>query len=461
MRSLVSFLVLALLAGCGSMKGCGGQASPSSPATPASAAKASSSPPAPKAPEPPEARFAHQYLVIVNSAPTPGEAVDIVEKLTQAGLGAEVKRLPSTPFSSLRPCLEMVVAGAFADKDAAQAQSARVSQAGVHNYLKNTGAIAQDWQRREADCRQQAQARAEVAARKDVPGGPRFVDLRGQRSFVLLSSEPQETPGAKLSQVGADRGFWMAALKEDPTGHFKQGDSFDVYDAQGLLKAGCRVKGFASLNRGTPHFSYFQDEAAPKEPGCGSAWPAAELDCSLGSLARAMEQKAVLFALPGGSPAPRYYARSETVAAPVKTSLEAALRALPAFAKTRTEAEAHAQQQHLPLQQSVELRAFSEGSHQVVVGLAHFQTGEGNTECGGPDFQQTVSRVVTVGEGGQETAVGGDVHGDHILAVMDLEGDGHAELLTGDPLEPSRVSFVREDGSTWVNSFIPNCDCNC
>jgi hypothetical protein len=286
------------------------------------------------------------------------------------------------------------------------------------------------------------------------------VDLRGPRTFVLLSSEPRDTPGATLSPVGKDRGFWMAPLKQDPTGAFKKGDSFDVYDAQGLLKSGCHAKGFASLNRGIPHFGYFQQEEDPKEPGCGNAWPVAELDCSFVGT-RAMEGSAIVFALPGGSPAPRYLSLAGTLAERVKASQEAALRALPAFAKTRDEAEAHAREQNVPLRESVELRSFPMDGRQVVVGLARFQTGQGATQCGGPDFRATVSRVVGVTAGGQETPVGGEVNGESVVAVLDLEGDGRVELLTRNPEDASQVALVREDGSRVAASFLPNCDCGC
>ncbi len=129
MRSLVSFLVLVLLAGCGSLKGCGGSASaPAFASAPASPPTASAS--RPSAPEPPEGRFARQYLLIVHTSPTPGEGQDIIEKMRAAGLGSEVKRLSTTPFASLRPCLEIVVAGAFADKQEAMTFSDRLDEGG-------------------------------------------------------------------------------------------------------------------------------------------------------------------------------------------------------------------------------------------------------------------------------------------------------------------------------------------
>jgi hypothetical protein len=111
----------------------------------------------------------------------------------------------------------------------------------------------------------------------------------------------------------------MAALKEDPTGSFKKGDAFEVYDAQGPIKVDCRVKGFASLNRGIPHFSYFQQAEAPGNPGCGKAWPVAELDCSLMNT-RARESN-LAFVLPRGSPAPRYLPASPRGASEAERTL--------------------------------------------------------------------------------------------------------------------------------------------
>jgi hypothetical protein len=186
----------------------------------------------------------------------------------------------------------------------------------------------------------------------------------------------------------------------------------------------------------------------------------AELDCSLVQT-RAMQSTAV-FVLPGGSPAPRYLARSEALPAPLKASQEAAQRALPAFAKTRAKGEAHAREQGLPLQQSLEFHSYAVGGRQVVVGLARFTTGEGNDVCGGPDFRATVSRVAFLEEGGQESRALSDIPADGIVAVMDLEGDGRVELLTKDPEDPQgQLSIIREDGTQLATSFVPNCDCGC
>ncbi len=449
-------LVVVLLVGCGQVKACGRSTPATGSSTPAPSG--TTEVPPPPAAEPSEARFAGQYLVIVHASPTPGEGEPIVEKLRTAGLGAEVWRLSSTPFAALRPCLEVVVAGAFSRKEEALALAGRLSELGVENYLKHAGVLAKDRERREATCRQQEAARAVVASAGG--SGPRFVELRGPRTFVLLSHEPRATPGAVLRPVSGDRGFWLAPLGEDPTGALQEGSAFDLYDGKGALKTGCRVKGFASINRGIPHFSYFQRPEEPQTPGCGSPWPVAELDCSLAGT-RAMEEHAVVFALPGGSPAPRYFARADALPEPVKANQEAALRALPAFEKTRAEGAAHAQEQGMPLKESLELRVFPASERQVVVGLVRFHTGDGSASCGGPDFSATVSRVVAVGERGQETPVGGGLDGERILAVMDLEGDGRVELLTRDPVDPTRVALVREDGAPLAASFVPNCDCGC
>jgi hypothetical protein len=456
MRSCVSLLSFVLLAGCGS-KGCGSSASSAS-ASPAPAPAPTA--PRPAAAEPPEARFAKKYLVIVHSSPTPGEAQELVEKLRAANLGADVQRLSSTPYSSLRPCLEVVVAGAFVDKDAALALSGRLDGAGVKNYLKNAGALAQDRERREAACREQAEAQAALAARTSTAADPRFVDLRGPRTFVLLTSEAQDTPGSELRQQGGDRGFWMAALPKDPTGTFKLKDTFDVYDKDGLVKSGCRVKGFASLNRGVPHFGYFQQAEEPDQPGCGNTWPVAELDCSFVGT-RALSQDTPVFALPAGRPAPRYFPLRSDVPEPLKASQEEALKAMPEFAQTREQGEAHAREQGLPLEESLVMTSASVGNRRVVVSMARFLTGEGHAACGGPDFWATVSLVRAVGEDGQETSMGHLVDGESLVTVMDLEGDGSLELLTRDPADPQRMAIVREDGTQVAGSFLPNCDCGC
>lgn len=460
MRSWVSLFTFMLLAGCGSVKGCGSSSTSSqAPApAPAPAPKAEASRPA--VPEPPEARFARKYLVIVHSSPTPGEGQELVEKMKAAGLGAEVQRLPSTPFASLRPCLEVIIGGAFADKDAALALAHKLDGAGVKNYLKNSGALAEDRERREADCREQAQLQAAAAAREETAANPRFVDVRGPRTFVLLTSESQEPGNEGFSAQGGDRGFWLAKLPKDPTGIFKVGDTFHIYDKAGRVKSGCRVKGFSSLVRGIPHFGYFQQQEEPDQPGCGSAWPAAELDCSLVDLGSAL-QDSPLFALPASRPAPKYFPLSSDVPAQMKTWQEEALKAMPQYAQTREKGEAHAQEQGEPLQESLVQTRANLGNRQLVVSIARLLTGEGHSACGGPDFWASVSRVSAMGEDGKETMMGNVVDGESIVAVMDVEGDGTVELLTRDPSDSQQLAIVREDGTPMAAASQPNCDCGC
>jgi hypothetical protein len=448
-------LVLLVLAGCGP-KACG-RALPASPASAPDAATAPAAVAPPSAPAPPEARLAGQNLVIVHSSSIPGEGEPLLEKLRAAGLGVDARRLSSTPFASLRPCLELVVAGAFADRDAALALAQRLDAAGVSNYLKNAGPLAKDRERREAECREQAQA-LKAPARMEA-SAPRFLDLRGERTFVLLSHAPGDTAGTQLRQVGEDRGFWMAALEADPTGTFKKGDAFAVYDAQGPIQLGCRVKGFAWLNRGIAHFGYFQQPEPPTGPGCGRAWPVAELDCSLTNTR--VRETNLAFVLPKGSPAPRYLP-AQPLQEPLRTAQERALHALSEYAKARAEGQAHAQQQGLPLRESLDLKAFSLVGRQVVVALSRLQTGEGRG-CGGKDYRASVSRVVALGADGQEASVAvvGDLDSERLLAVMDLEGDGKVELLTRGRVDPSQAALIREDGTPLVLSFLPHCDTGC
>jgi hypothetical protein len=185
----------------------------------------------------------------------------------------------------------------------------------------------------------------------------------------------------------------------------------------------------------------------------------AELDCSL--MNTRVRESNLAFVLPKGSPAPRYFPRAQALPEPVRVAQERALLALPAVVKTREEGMAHSQQQGTPLLESLELRAFPAPGRQVVVGLSRFQTGKGVSVCGGPDYRASVSRVVAVGEDGREAPVGGDVDGESILSVMDLEGDGRFELLTRDRVDPSRVALVREDGTRLTASFLPHCDSGC
>ena len=440
------FLVLLLaVSGCQGFRGCGS----SEPAPVAAAAAPDASTPG-VAPPPPEARYARSWLVILHSSPTPGQGAEALEALKKSGLPAEPARLSSTAFRNLRPCLEVVVAKAFADKAAAEGFRQRLAEAGVEGYVKNAGPLDSERERKEATCRAEAEAAvARVGARKPEVE-PRFVEVHAGRTFMLLG---EDAGNEGLEPVDEGRRLWRAPAEKDPTGRFTVGDVVDLYGANGLVQSGCEVAGFAWLNRGVPHFSYAQQEPLPTEPGCGRAWAFAELDC-------AMTPSDLVFALPAGTKAPVFYALGDAPSDEVRAAQERALRSSPRFATLRSEGSIRAEDVQEKLAEDEKTARYSSGEHDVLFTVAHFVTGEGNAVCGW-DYNEQLTRAVVRGPGGERVLSAKELNGDSVAAVLDLEGDGQVELLLNASWPTHRVRLIREDGSEVVWSEVENCDCGC
>jgi hypothetical protein len=404
------------------------------------------------APLPPEAHYAKKWLVIVHSSSTPGEGSGVLEALKGTGLPAKPLRLATNAFRDLRPCLEVVVAKAFEERAEAEAFRKQLGEAGVEAYVKNAGPLEPERERKEAACRDGAEAhaaRAEALNRRTVP---RFVESHAGRTFMLLG-EGRES--VALEPVDARRSVWMAAAEEDPTGLFARGDTVDLYGATGALQAGCTVKGFAWINRGVPHFGYFQQEPPPEAPGCGRAWAFAELDCA------GAPEAALTFALPAGTKAPVFFEASEGPSDEVRAAQEEALRNSPRFTALRSEGFIQAEQVQERLSEEVRAFRYSSGDTHAVLTVARFRTGEGNSVCG-TDYNQQVTRAVVLGpEGGERVLPVKELAGEDVVGVLDLEGDGTVELLVQESWPAQTVRLVREDGAEVAGAVVENCDCGC
>jgi hypothetical protein len=400
---------------------------------------------------PPEARYARSWLVIIHSSATPGEGTGALEALKKTGLPAEPDRLSSNAFRNLRPCLEVVVARAFVDKEGAESYRKKLSEAGLEAYVKNAGPLAPDREEKEATCRAEAQAAAaRVEARAQGPV-PRFVEVHDGRTFMLLGAA--DDPSG-LSPVSGSRSVWMAPVEQDPTGFFAKGDDVDLYGAAGPVQAGCKVSGFVRINRGKPHFGYFQQQPPPEAPGCGRAWTFAELDC-------AMTPSDVVFALPAGTKAPVFYAAGNEAPPEVLAAQEDALRRSAGFATRLAEGRLRAEQVQEELDEDVRGFGFSSEGRHVVFMMARFTTGEGNADCGG-DYNEQLTRAVVVGPGGEERLLSvKDLDGGRVAGVLDLEGDGQVELLLHDSWPSQTARVIREDGSEVAGAVVENCDWGC
>jgi hypothetical protein len=433
-------LVLLALSGCG---GCG-----ASESTRVSAPDASTPV---VAPPPPEARYARAWLVIIHSSFTPGEGAEALAALAKTGLPAAPYRLSTNAFRGLRPCLEVVVAHAFAGRAEAEAFQKRLAEAGVEAYVKNAGALDLERERKEATCRAEAESAAARARAHGPRAAPRFVEVHDGRTFMLLGPVDE---GVALASVDERRSLWMAPAETDPTGLFAKGDSVDLYGAAGPVQSGCKVTGFAWLNRGVPHLGYFQQEPPPEAPGCGRPWAFAELDCM-------MTPNDLAFALPAGTKAPVFFSRGEGPSDEMLAAQERALRESPLLARLRAEGSIQAEQAQERLQEDMTAHAFSEGERHVVLTVARIRTGEGNSMCGS-DYSGQLTRAVVLGPAGEARVLGAsELDGDEVAGVMDLEGDGKVELLLHEPWPAQRVRLIREDGTEVAGAEVENCDCGC
>lgn len=442
--SRLVLLVLVAFSGCRGLHGCGTSEPPASAVASAASAPDASTPGV--TPPPPEAAYAKTWLVILHSSPTPGEGAQALEALKKTGLPAEPRRLSSNAFRNLRPCLEVVVARAFPDKAGAEGFQKQLVAAGVDAYVKNAGALDPERENKEAACRA-------VATRASAPGRavPRFVEVQAGRTFMLLGKAADESG---LQPVDDSRSLWMGPASVDPSGFFAQGDAVDLYGASGLVQPGCKVTGFARINRGVPHFGYLQQQPPPTEPGCGQAWAFAELDCG-------MTPNDVVFALPAGTKAPEFYTPGDAPSEELRAEQDAALRKTARFVELSAEGHIEAEQVQEPLKEEVKASTFSQGERQVVLTKLHVYTGEGEGRCG-RDYSAQVSRAVVRGPGVEARALSvKELDADEVVGVLDLEGDGRVELLLDQSWTGRHLRLVREDGTEVAGSEVEFCDSGC
>ncbi|MBM7118442.1 hypothetical protein [Archangium primigenium] len=445
-RSLAVLLALA---------GCSRSGEPQAPRPPPSPGVAAPAPdvwaPSTGVPLPPETPYARQWLVLLHASSTPGEGAEDLRALARTGLPSAPARLSTTAFRDLRPCLEVVVAQAFATRAEAVTYQARLREAGVAADVKYAGPLEEGREAREATCLAAVEARTALAESLSRRDAPRFVESHEGRTFMLLG-ESQES--RVLEPLDARRSVWMAPAPEDPTGLFKVGERVDLYGAEGLVKADCAVKGFAWLNRGRPAVDYFLREPSPDAPGCGQAWTFAELDCRV-------RPGPPLFALPSGTPAPVFFQRDAAPDAERADQEARALRRSERYLALRLEGAQWAERRGEPLREEVDTVGFSQGERRVLFSVARLRVGEGHSECG-IDFDQQATRGVVSAPGAAERVVSrADLAGEDVVGVLDLEDDGQVEWLLRETWPATTLRLVREDGREVAGAVVETCDSGC
>ena len=456
-RSPYRLALLLVLSGC---------TQPSEREAPRRAPASSAAPPLPSTPPPAspftvperrreplpvEARYARQWLVLLQTSATPGEGGAQLAALARTGLSSSPARLSSSAFRDLRPCLELLVAQALPSRAEAVAFQARLREAGVASDVEYAGPLEAGREAREASCLAADEARAALVKGLERRDTPRFVESYEGRTFLLLGESRESLV---LEPLDVRRSVWSRPADADPTGLFQVGDAVDLYGAKGPLRAGCAVKGFVWLSRGVPSVEYALREPPPDAPGCGRVWAFAELGCEV-------PRSVPVFALPAGAPSPVFF-QDGAEAEQARWLAEAgALRRSARFTALRTEGEVQAERVGERLAEEVVQRGFSLGARRVLLTEGRLRVGEGHSVCG-LDYDQRATRGAVLGPDGLERVMPlPGVAGEDVEGVMDLEGDGQVELLVRETWPADTLRLVREDGTEVAGAVVEHCDSGC
>lgn len=415
-------------------------------------------PPAPAPAAATEAAWGNQYWIIVASNEEPNQNPPALEALrAHPELHAQIARLSSTHFKNLKPCLEVIIAGARADKTEAVAYSKQLKALGIDNYVKNAGAYVGAQPKVDAYC----------SERKNPPqpaspscGDLSFVEMWSAKLFLQMRDGGTATESGKATAL--DHRAWIAPVAEKAIGEVKIGDAFRVFDAGSSEPVvSCKVARFVMLTRGTPHFSYGRNEEGevvePTAPGCGSPELFAELACEL---PEGFPEDAQLYAIGSKAKAPMVFELSSLGAA-LEAEAVALAKKSDGYREAAEKARADAKAEESELEETHTFRVYKNGKRSVALVELELFTGEGNTMCGAEDVRVDLRGVFEISGEHLGSAIipvhtveQSEVHG-----VLDADGDGHLELFESS--FPDHRELVGEDGSSACSIEIDFCDCPC
>ena len=349
--------------------------------------------------------------------------------------------LRSQRFKGLMPCYDVIVAGAFAELDAAKALGAQLGEAGVDHYVKQAGALVPPSSRLEAMCSEEPHGacRADLRMVVDIGGSPHLA-LHLDPALAEASVGGSPTRPVRVDESGT---MWAAPLPVKTIADVNVGDSWTLTNAAGGEPVSCTVSGFGAIVQGQPHFGWYSDEGMPTRPGCGSPEPMARLDCEgevVGSswVARPADAAAIGTFTEAEAPDP---------------AVEAWLAK--AGATARSEAEAHARDQGVPLSEESKITTLTGGTGGPLSGARqHLQTGEGYAHCGGEDVN--LSQLAILRDGAPVVALH-DTTDRSVMGVIEVDGE---ILVLESDWTGSRL-LVGADGTSNCTLEVAFCDCGC
>lgn len=402
------------------------------------------SPAAPPAAPPPgalvdadaHAALGGQYLVIVHTG-APREA-------TPPKLAAlpGLQRLDSSRFKNLMPCYEILIAGASPTLSGAKEIAKGLG--GVDHYIKAAGDHVGTYSRLEALCQDETPSACDEAPRMAVGVG-------GQAHLALnlegpIAARALEGVGAPTRVEGHHT--WRAPLPAKTLGEVSVGDAWSLVEVSAGERRSCTVSGFAALTRGQPHFGWVDANPEPKAPGCGEPVPYATLDCD-----GPVDGDRWLAARPD-QPLVVYTASDE----PPELEGEFGAVMLNAAGHLLEEAEAWGEEEGAPVHSDGATTLWTaEGAPALVTVRLDVMTGDGESECGGPDYSaqrygvwlddNPGQAVLYVHDLGSRTPFGLARYGDRVYS-LELSWSGEMKLVGPDG----------EDACALPFEF---CDCAC
>ncbi len=393
---------------------------------------------APPPPSPPidGKNYDGKWLIILSSSKEAGVVPTGTEDLP------DVVRLQSSQFKGLMPCYEIVVAGAFAKRKAALARSQELTEQGIDNYAKPAGEYIGDDSRLEAYCNGETTSACDADFRF-VEGD--YMDL----ALDAVAAE-RATAQAPPEKREGESDFWKADLSVEKVEDWSIGQELDGYGLDGTKQA-CKITGFTTITRGTPHFGWYQGEQSA--PGCGSSQVFAKLDCA----------GPVRFAAPAGGQAVTGFAPDGTK--PGSQSVGAAKELLKrdtAYQIAYSRASQQAAEAGEDLAEEISIQQFSSKKAVYLVATSHLTTGEGDDWCGADDLNITISGVVTAPAEGRPAELivrFREMEGAEVTGLLDFGADGRLEVV--EQSWPQRTTVQTAKGKEICAIEIDYCDCPC
>jgi len=384
--------------------------------------------------------YGAKWLIILSSSKEEGRVPDGVEGL------ADMARLQSSQFKGLMPCYEIVVAGAFEKKKGAVARSKELKAEGIDNYTKPAGQYIGDDSRLEAYCGGEVETACNAAFR--------FVETHGENQYMDLALDAVAAERAAAQAPAEARleesTVWLAELAVETVEDWSVGQALEGYAADGTPH-GCKIAGFSTLTRGTPHFGWFESDQS--QPGCGSSQVFAALDCD----------EEVRFAIPadrGGLSG--FTLDAGKVDSKLAGSAQELLRRDAGYQRVHSRAAQRAAEEGEDLGIDVSVVKYVGKKASYLVVTAHLTTGDGNDWCGADDLNLTVSGVISAPQGAAHPELVvpfREMGAAAITGLVDVERDGTVEVILNS--WPERTAVATRDGTEICAVEIDYCDCPC